>query len=127
MSDHPKRTLPLAASITHLKREAKALRLAFVAGDVDGRERVAVHIEPLPARLAQAQALFVVAREYGFPSWPLLKRHVERRTRTVFADVESVGRALADLLDDANVSVADTLESALDSDSEVLVLYLDAH
>ena len=126
MSDHPKRTLPLAASITHLKREVRALRTAFDAGNADGRDRVAAHVEPLPARLAQAQALFVVAREYGFPSWPVLKRHVERRTRTVFADVEGVGPALADLLDDANVSVADTLESAFDSDSEVLVLYLDA-
>ena len=125
MSDHSKRTLPLAASITHLKREAKALRTAFDVGDADIRDRVAAHIEPLPDRLAQAQALFVVAREYGFPSWPVLKRHVERRTRTVFADVEGVGPALADLLDDANVSVADSLESALDSDSEVLVLYLD--
>ena len=103
MSDHPKRTLPLAASITHLKREAKALRTAFDAGNADGRDRVAAHVEPLPARLAQAQALFVVAREYGFPSWPVLKRDVERRTRTVFADVEGVGAALADLLDDANV------------------------
>ena len=126
MSDHPKRTLPLAASITHLKREAKALRPAFDAGDADIRDRVAAHVEPLPARLAQAHALFVVAREYGFPSWPALKRHVERRTRTVFADVEGIGPALADLLDDANVSVAYTLESAFDSDSEVLVLYLDA-
>ncbi|MDE0193284.1 MAG: hypothetical protein OXQ90_18170 [Gammaproteobacteria bacterium] len=126
MSDHPKRTLPLAASITHLKREAKALRTAFDTGDADIRDRVTAHVEPLPARLAQAQALFVVAREYGFPSWPVLKRHVERRTRTVFADVEGVGPALADLLDDANASVADTLESAFDSDSEVLVLYLDA-
>lgn len=125
MSDHPKRTLPLAASITHLKHEAKALRTAFDAGVADGRDRIAAHVEPLPARLAQAQALFVVAREYGFPSWPALKRHIERRTRTVFADVESVGPALAALLDDANVSVADTLESAFDSDSEVLVLYLD--
>ena len=126
MSDHPKRTLPLAASITHLKREAKALRSAFDADDAEIRDRVAARIEPLPSRLAQAQALFVVAREYGFPSWPILKRHVERRTRTVFADVEGVGPALADLLDDANVSVADSLESAFDSDSEVLVLYLDA-
>ena len=126
MSDHPKRTLPLAASITHLKREAKALRADFDAGDADGCDRVAVHVEPLPAKLTQAQALFVVAREYGFPSWPVLKRLVERRTRTVFADVEGAGPVLADLLGDANVSIADTLESALDSASEVLVLYLGA-
>lgn len=126
MSDHPKRTLPLAASLTHLKHEAKDLRAAFDAGDADARDHVAAQVDPLPATLAQAQALFVVAREYGFPSWPVLKRHVERRTRTVFADVDGVGPALADLLGDANVSIAETLESAFDSDSEVLVLYLDA-
>lgn len=125
MSDHPKRTLPLAASITHLKHEAKALRAAFDAGDADARDRVTAQVDPGPARLAQTQALFVVAREYGFPSWPVLKRHVERRTRTVFADVEGVGPALADLLGDANVTIAETLESSFDSDSEVLVLYLD--
>ena len=127
MSDHPKRTLPLAASITHLKHEAKDLRAAFDASDAEARDRVAAHIEPLPVTLVQTQALFVVAREYGFPSWPVLKRQVERRTRTVFADVEGVGPALVDLLGDANVTIAETLESAFDSDSEVLVLYLDAH
>ena len=126
MSDHPKRTLPLAASITHLKHEAKALRAAFDAGDADGRDRVSAHVDPLPTELAQAQALFVVARGYGFPSWPALKRHVQRGTRTVFSDVEGVAAALADLLDDANASVAESLESAFDSDGEVLVLYLDA-
>ena len=126
MSDHPKRTLPLAASITHLKHEAKALRAAFDGGDADGRDRVSAQIDPLPTGLAQAQALFVVAREYGFPSWPALKRHVQRGARTVFSDVEGVAAALADLLDDANVSVAESLESAFDSDSEVLVLYLEA-
>ena len=126
MSDHPKRTLPPAPSLTHLKQEAKALRASFDAGDSDIRDRVATHIDPLPPRLAQTQALFVVSREYGFTSWPVLKRSVERRTRTVFADVEGVGTALADLLGAASVSVADTLESAFDSDAEVLVLYLDA-
>lgn len=125
MSDHPKRTLPLAASITHLKHEAKVLRAAFDDGDADGRDRVSAHVDPLPTELAQAQALFVVAREYGFPSWPAMKRHVQRGTRTVFSDVEGVAAALANLLDDANVSVAESLESAFDSDSEVLVLYLD--
>ena len=48
----------------------------------------------------------------------------ERRTRTVFADVDGAGSALAELLADADVRIADTLESAFDSDSEVLVLYL---
>ena len=124
MSDHPKRTLPKAASLTHLKTETKALRAAFDAGDAAARERAAAHVSPLPVALAQAQALFVVAREYGFPSWPALKRHVERQTRTVFADGAGVARALAETLGDTNITIADSLEDALASDSEVLVLGL---
>ncbi|MCE2425988.1 MAG: hypothetical protein J4F45_12970 [Pseudomonadales bacterium] len=124
MPEHTSRTLPRAASTTYLKREAKALRTAFVAGDADARSRVETHLSPLPTSLAQAQALFVVAREYGYSSWPVLKRHLHRQTRTVFSDAEGVARALAELLDDAKVTIAETLEEAFDASSEVLVLDL---
>lgn len=45
-------------------------------------------------------------------------------TRTVFADAEGVAAELAQLLGDANVTIAESFESAIASDSEVLVLYL---
>ena len=124
MSEQTSGTLPLAASITHLKLEAKALRAAFDGGDQAVRERVAVHLTPPPDALAHTQALFVVAREYGFPSWPVLKQRIQRRTRTVYSDVDGVAVAIAQLLGDASVTVAQTIEDALDSASEVLVLDL---
>ena len=124
MPEHTSRTLPLAASITHLKLEAKALRGAFGDGDAAAKQRVAEFLSPVPEALTQAKALFVLAREYGMPSWPALKRHVQRRTRTVFADDPERAEALATLLGGANVSIAETLEEAFGSTAEVLVLDL---
>ena len=126
MSEQTERTLPAAASITYLKNEAKTLRAAFDDGDAGARARVATHVSPLPTTLAQAQALFVIAREYGIKSWPALKRHVERQTRTVFSDAEGAAQAFAELLDDGNVTIAESFEEALESTSEVLVLDLHA-
>ena len=123
MSEQTERTLPAAASITYLKNEAKTLRAAFDDADDGARTRVGTHVSPLPATLAQAQALFVIAREYGFRSWPVLKRHVQRRTRTVFADTAGTGAALAEILGGADM--AESLETAIESASEVLVLSLD--
>ena len=123
MSEQTERTLPAAASITYLKNEAKTLRAAFGDADAGARTRVGTHVSPLPATLAQAQALFVIAREYGFRSWPVLKRHVRRQTRTVFSDAEGAAQVFAEMLD-GNVTVAESFEEALESMSEVLVLDL---
>lgn len=124
MSEQTERTLPAAASITYLKNEAKTLRAAFDDADDGARTRVGTHVSPLPSTLAQAQALFVIAREYGFRSWPVLKRHVQRQTRTVFSDAEGAAQVFAKMLDDGNVAIAESFEEALDSTSEVLVLDL---
>ena len=53
------------------------------------------------------------------------ERDLQRHTRTVFADTEGTGEALAEILGGANVTVAATLEEALASHSEVLVLCVD--
>lgn len=55
------RSLPERPDLRHLKRQAKDL---FKAGQTDS--------------LAAAQ--FQIARDYGFPSWPKLKAHVESLT-----------------------------------------------
>ncbi|MEM9031492.1 MAG: ankyrin repeat domain-containing protein, partial [Pseudomonadota bacterium] len=62
----------MSSSTEFLRRKAKALRKAFLAGDPEARTRVAAH---LPGRdaLKHADALHVVAREQGFQSWPKLK------------------------------------------------------
>ena len=124
MSEQTERTLPAAASITYLKNEAKALRAVFDDADAGARTRVERHVSPAPTNLPHAQALFVIAREYGFRSWPALKRDVQRRTRTAFSDAEGAAQAFAELLGDSNVTVVESFEEALESTDEVLVLDL---
>ncbi len=124
MSEQTERTLPTAASIAYLKSEAKALRAALGDADAAARTRVGAHVSPVPTTLTQAQALFVIAREYGFRSWPVLKRHVEGQTRTVFSDAEGAAEVFAELLGDANVTIAESFEKALESTSEVVLLDL---
>lgn len=78
-------SLPAPASLEHLRKQAKDLRDALRVGDPAALARVQAH---LPARsqvlsstsspvVSLSEAQFVVAREYGFASWPRLKRHVE--------------------------------------------------
>jgi ankyrin repeat protein len=71
-------SLPAAPSLEQLRKQAKDLLRARRAGDEAAAARVAAHHprpdEPL--RLAGAQ--LVVAREYGFPSWPRLRAYVQR-------------------------------------------------
>ncbi len=124
MSEQTERTLPAAASITYLKNEAKALRAAFDDADAGARTRVERHVSPTPTNLPHAQALFVIARESGFRSWPALKRDVQRQTRTVFSDAESAAQAFGELLGESNVTVVESFEEALESTDEVLVLDL---
>lgn len=102
-------------SLNRLRRDAKALRKAFLEGDEAARARVAaVFTERVD--LKHADALHVVAREAGFPSWPALKlevdldemdrdRRVERlKTALFFGHDRVVDRLLATdpTLGDAN-------------------------
>ncbi|HLK60810.1 MAG TPA: carboxypeptidase regulatory-like domain-containing protein [Chthonomonadaceae bacterium] len=79
-------TLPLNPSLEHLKHQAKALLRAYQAHDPTALQRFAAahpHFagtsanrkRTSPCRLADA--LLVIAREYGFPCWAKLKAHVE--------------------------------------------------
>jgi len=70
-------TLPDAASLEHLMNQAKALYKAVTSGDDESVSRVRTH-HPRPIdspSLADCQ--LVLAREYGFDSWPKLKAHVD--------------------------------------------------
>jgi hypothetical protein len=75
----PASTLPLRPSIEQLRKRAKELLRAFRAGDVDASARLGALLPAPPVRDAAtlADAQFVVAREYGFDSWPKIVRHVE--------------------------------------------------
>jgi hypothetical protein len=60
-----------------LKRQAKALLRAVRAGDHEARQRFLAHGQQFESHdVRLAQALFVIAREQGFASWPKLKAHV---------------------------------------------------
>lgn len=71
-------SLPAAPSLEQLRRQAKDLLRAARAGEEDARARIdAHHPDPqYPLKLSGAQ--LVIAREYGFASWPPLRAYVAR-------------------------------------------------
>ena len=73
----PTRNLPDDPHLEHLRKQAKALLKGVRAGD---RDAIALADEFHPVHtLADAQ--LVVARSYGFPSWPRIVRHLELVSR----------------------------------------------
>lgn len=80
------RDLPSRPDLDQLKRQAKELRRTHAAGDPTAFERVLAHHSgrrdrASDAGLTVADAQLVIAREYGFPSWPRLRHHVELARR----------------------------------------------
>ena len=73
------RTLPPDPDLDQLKTQARELLNAFRSDDADAIAAFTAHpraIEPVSARLTDAQ--LVIARSYGFSSWPVLRREVNR-------------------------------------------------
>lgn len=68
--------LPPRPNLQHLKYQALDLLKAFKAGGAEALARVRAHL-PRGQAISLADAQLVIAREYGFASWPKLKRHVE--------------------------------------------------
>ncbi len=68
----------MMTSLDQLRRDAKALRKAYEAGETYARQRVANH-PPRPdgVALKHADFLHVIAREAKFESWPALKLAAE--------------------------------------------------
>lgn len=65
-------------SLDQLRRDAKALKKAFDAGDTYARQRVANHPpRPEGVPLKHSDFLHVIARENSFLSWPALKAAAE--------------------------------------------------
>lgn len=86
----PTRELPRHPNLEHLRSQAKALRRAVRAGDPLALNLVQefhprgddVGAGPLGlAAVLLADSQLVIARQYGFGSWPKLRRHVEAVTR----------------------------------------------
>ncbi len=87
----PVKRLPENPSLIHLKYQAKdllkehAARLPSVAQrlrEFHPKFPKAVDAEIFAAQLSVSDAQLTIAREYGFPSWTRLKRHIERPTLT---------------------------------------------
>jgi hypothetical protein len=80
-----RRTLPPSPCLEQLRNQARELLRACRSGDPESLSRAASQLSPsresrsieaLSATLQLADALRVIAREHGFPSWPKLKQHV---------------------------------------------------
>lgn len=69
---------PMTKSLDQLRRDAKALRRAYEAGETYARKRVVNH-PPRPdgTPLKHADFLHIIAREAQFESWPALKLAAE--------------------------------------------------
>jgi hypothetical protein len=70
-----RKSLPQNPNLSYLKKEAKALKQSTEKKDYSVSYRIAEHLTSykMGAPLSLTDAQFVIAREYGFTSWPQLK------------------------------------------------------
>jgi ankyrin repeat protein len=73
----PVMPLPDEPNFGQLRKQAKDLRRAVLAGDPGALAEVAEHVPDAVGEVPLRTAQLVVARRYGFASWARLKRHVE--------------------------------------------------
>jgi ankyrin repeat protein len=86
------RTLPPNPDLDQLKRQAKELLEAFVAGKPEAVAEVnAWYRRADPASFALHDAQLVMARAHGFDSWPKLKAHVDGVTIQRLVDAVKSG------------------------------------
>jgi hypothetical protein len=87
----PVRRLPSNPDLDHLKYQAKDLLKEHAARNAGAAQRLrefhpsfhrATDAEIFAAHLKLSDAQLTIARESGFPSWPRLKRHIEKPTLT---------------------------------------------
>ena len=96
-SSLPTRTLPDRPDQEQLKRQAKELLQAFTNGEAGAVAEVNAHYhEANPQTFALHDAQLVIARAYGFESWPRLKAHVDGLTAKAFISAarETISRRL---------------------------------
>jgi hypothetical protein len=92
--------LPARPDFEQLRRQAKDLLHAARRGDGEAIARIGAVSE----RVTLTSAQLAVAREYGFASWPRLKREVERRE---VLDDRDLGRLSALLAEDPTLATAE--------------------
>lgn len=91
---NPALSLPARPSLEQLRKQAKELLKAYRADDPAAVARFQTQHPTAIAEkgLALADAQFVLAREYRFPSWAKLKHHVESLQRPADFDEPLWGR-----------------------------------
>jgi ankyrin repeat protein len=118
----PTRVLPPRPHFTQLKRQAKELLEAVRAGDAAAIAEARTHFRGAePAAFALHEAQLVLARAYGFDSWPRLKAFVEGGSgaRALIKPVEletANGRDTWDTIVAASAGDVDTLRGLLARD-----------
>ena len=96
------RPLPPRPSLEYEHKEAKALLRRLRAGDPDALERARARHPAIdlstPDRIRLADAQLVIAREYGFASWPRLVHYFEtlERQRHAYYSIQSGQRDFYD-------------------------------
>jgi ankyrin repeat protein len=99
----PNLCLPSRPDLEHLKGQARTLQRQIRAGESAALDIVrAFHPRPgaadAPGAFPLADAQMVLARRYGFPSWPALRRHlavVAQYARYPHEDGQALGRGTA--------------------------------
>jgi hypothetical protein len=116
----PVRPLPPSPSLDHLKYQAKDLLRDRAARSPEAAQRIrefhprfhrASDAEIFDAQLQLSDAQLAIAREYGFPSWARLKRHMDAPTLSDRLDLphhqridDGALRRAVDLLDAGDAS-----------------------
>jgi len=85
----PVRRLPSNPNLDHLKYQAKDLLKAHATRNPEAAQRLrefhprfnrATDAAIFDTQLSLSDAQLAIAREYGFPSWARLKKHIEKPT-----------------------------------------------
>src|SRR6516225_1260160 len=93
--------LPDRPNLDQLKNQAKDLLKGHKAGDPEALKRISANhprlgsasVDEIEAsRFTLSGAQLVIAREYGFSSWPKLKAHIESLSPGVDELVEQFNR-----------------------------------
>jgi ankyrin repeat protein len=88
----PTRSLRERPDLDQLRRQAKELHAAFLAGTVEAVAEVNAHFRAADAAtFALHDAQLVLARSYGFDSWPKLKAYVDGVSVRRLADAVRAG------------------------------------
>ena len=124
----PTKRLPSRPNLDHLKHQAKDLLADFRARKLDAFQRIrefhprfhaASDAEIGAAALTLSDAHLAIAREYGFNTWPRLKKHIESDERA------KLDRPHVDRIEDAEFRSAVIL--ADDGDLDGLRAHLARH